>query len=249
MKDDRAEMWREALKIPELMAMTIKDIRLKCLVCSRHFKKTDYKNNQSRSLNWNAVPSINLITFDDKNCNDSVTYDISNNETIISATKPTNTTKDTVVREPATIVEIVTKKLGSSSVPERRPVELNRSLKRSKVVPSTPVRMNQSAVVTVKAKDVHISSLTGSQRKRVLPIFRERPANNEIPLKRQRTGRIKNQTPSNNKTNTKTTTDNQNLITRIFENDLTGLRVASAKTDILGKLMIELGETGKLIEG
>lgn len=88
MKDDRAELWRKALNIPELMAMHIRDIRIKYLVCSRHFRKTDYKNENSRSLNWNAVPSINLLRFDDKDCHDSATFDVLTNEPIFSPTKP-----------------------------------------------------------------------------------------------------------------------------------------------------------------
>lgn len=89
MKDSRAEMWRVALNIPELMDMDMKELRLKHLVCSRHFKKTDYKNINSRNLNWNAVPSINLISFDDKNCYDSATFNILTNQPIsFSDTKP-----------------------------------------------------------------------------------------------------------------------------------------------------------------
>lgn len=40
------------------------DLRKRSFVCSRHFLPCDYKNAQSRSLNWNAVPKINLSRYD-----------------------------------------------------------------------------------------------------------------------------------------------------------------------------------------
>lgn len=37
------------------------EIRRKNFICTRHFRAEDYKHAQSRSLNQNAVPSLNLI--------------------------------------------------------------------------------------------------------------------------------------------------------------------------------------------
>lgn len=75
MRGDRAEIWRKILKIEEINRLDIVDVRKRFFVCSRHFLPSDYKNTESRGLNWNAVPSINLTTFDNPNCMDSCTYD------------------------------------------------------------------------------------------------------------------------------------------------------------------------------
>lgn len=75
MRGDRAEIWRKTLKIEEINSLDIVDVRKRFFVCSRHFLPSDYKNTESRGLNWNAVPSINLITFDNPNCMDSCSYD------------------------------------------------------------------------------------------------------------------------------------------------------------------------------
>lgn len=74
---ERAELWRTALNIPELTHLDWPDIRKRLFVCSRHFLLSDYKNMDSKNLNWNAVPSINLTTFDDFNCMDTCTFDVS----------------------------------------------------------------------------------------------------------------------------------------------------------------------------
>lgn len=76
MREDRAEIWRKTLKIAKLNALEMADIRKRLFVCSRHFLPSDYKNLESRSLNWNAVPSINLNTFDNPECLDSCTYNV-----------------------------------------------------------------------------------------------------------------------------------------------------------------------------
>lgn len=49
----------------------MEDIRKRYFICSRHFLPSDYKNAQSRSLNWNAVPKINLTCYDNRNGLDS----------------------------------------------------------------------------------------------------------------------------------------------------------------------------------
>lgn len=53
-----------AIELPCLENQILADIRRKFFICSRHFRAEDYKHAQSRSLNQNAVPSLNLHTLD-----------------------------------------------------------------------------------------------------------------------------------------------------------------------------------------
>lgn len=46
--------------ISKFTDLPIEEIKKKFLICYRHFKKTDYKNPISRSLNITAIPSLNL---------------------------------------------------------------------------------------------------------------------------------------------------------------------------------------------
>ena len=79
MRQDRADLWLEALDKcgVKLNPKDMDHIRKSMFVCSRHFPPSSYKTQDSRSLNWNAVPSINLLAFDDPNCLDTA----SSNET------------------------------------------------------------------------------------------------------------------------------------------------------------------------
>uniref|UniRef100_A0A1B0CUK0 Trimethyllysine dioxygenase, mitochondrial n=1 Tax=Lutzomyia longipalpis TaxID=7200 RepID=A0A1B0CUK0_LUTLO len=67
MNQERAEEWVTNLDIPELATHSIEDLRKRIFVCSRHFRRQDYKNIESRCLNKTAVPSINLKALDNFN--------------------------------------------------------------------------------------------------------------------------------------------------------------------------------------
>lgn len=45
--------------------MTPEGIRKRFFICSRHFAKASYKNAESRSLNFTAVPSLNIVKLED----------------------------------------------------------------------------------------------------------------------------------------------------------------------------------------
>lgn len=59
MDNQRAEEWRRAINIPEINSLSL-DMLRKRTICSKHFRKEDYKNVESRSLNKTAVPSLNF---------------------------------------------------------------------------------------------------------------------------------------------------------------------------------------------
>lgn len=59
MDNQRAEEWRRAINIPEINNLPLELLR-KRTICSKHFRKEDYKNVESRSLNKTAVPSLNF---------------------------------------------------------------------------------------------------------------------------------------------------------------------------------------------
>ncbi len=61
MDNQRAEEWRRAINIPEINNLSL-DVLRKRTICSKHFRKEDYKNVESRSLNKTAVPSLNFRT-------------------------------------------------------------------------------------------------------------------------------------------------------------------------------------------
>lgn len=105
MRADRAEIWRKALKISDLDDLEMTDIRKRLFVCSRHFLPSDYKNLESRSLNWNAVPSINLTAFDNNNCMDSCTYIITTSSPICNPARapPVEITKTVHVTVPTVL--------------------------------------------------------------------------------------------------------------------------------------------------
>lgn len=57
--NQRAEEWRRAINLPEINNMPL-DLLRKRTICSKHFRKEDYKNIESRSLNKTAIPSLNF---------------------------------------------------------------------------------------------------------------------------------------------------------------------------------------------
>lgn len=65
MDNKRAAEWCRIVNVPELKNLTMDQLRKRCFVCSKHFRKEDYKNCESRSLNKTAYPSLFL------NCGDS----------------------------------------------------------------------------------------------------------------------------------------------------------------------------------
>lgn len=71
MDNERAEIWRDILNIPELNQLSLDHIRKRYFICSQHFPKTDYKNCESRSLNKTAYPRLHL-TVDSCNVNSIV---------------------------------------------------------------------------------------------------------------------------------------------------------------------------------
>lgn len=60
MDNDRAEKWKTILDMPELRDMPIEIIRKRFFICSKHFRKEDYKNCESRNLNKTAYPRLFL---------------------------------------------------------------------------------------------------------------------------------------------------------------------------------------------
>lgn len=72
MDNQRAEEWRRAINIPEINSLPL-DMLRKRTICSKHFRKEDYKNVESRSLNKTAVPSLNFR--DGQNVEKTITND------------------------------------------------------------------------------------------------------------------------------------------------------------------------------
>lgn len=60
MDNERAKQWLEIIDIPELTALPLVQLRKRCFICSKHFRKQDYKNCESRSLNKTAYPRLHL---------------------------------------------------------------------------------------------------------------------------------------------------------------------------------------------
>lgn len=69
MDNERAEMWRTIINVPDIFNFSIDQLRKRMFLCSKHFHKTDYKNVESRSLNKTAMPSLFL---NDLHCEDEV---------------------------------------------------------------------------------------------------------------------------------------------------------------------------------
>lgn len=66
MDNERAEIWRKIINVPELNNYTIDTLRKRMFICSRHFRPEDYKNIESRSLNKTALPSLHLNLDEDE---------------------------------------------------------------------------------------------------------------------------------------------------------------------------------------
>lgn len=60
---EAAESWLRAINDPLLFNVNFKKLSDSYQVCARHFKISDYKHPQSRSLNKLAVPSLNLTNL------------------------------------------------------------------------------------------------------------------------------------------------------------------------------------------
>lgn len=60
MDNERAEMWRNIINVPDLFNYKIDHLRKRMFLCSKHFHQNDYKNTESRSLNKTAMPSLFL---------------------------------------------------------------------------------------------------------------------------------------------------------------------------------------------
>lgn len=63
MDNERAEKWKTILNMPELRNLSIDIIRKRYFICSKHFRKEDYKNCESRNLNKTAYPRL-YLSFD-----------------------------------------------------------------------------------------------------------------------------------------------------------------------------------------
>lgn len=125
MDNERAESWRRAIALPHLEQLTMNEIRKKYFICSRHFRKCDYKNSESRSLNTTAYPRL-LLTDD------------GDNETLI-----TNENDD----RPTTLqANTSATSQSQSSLPEKTTV-LNKVLK----LTSPPLQHRSSRLVKLKA--------------------------------------------------------------------------------------------------
>lgn len=59
MDNHRAEEWRRAIDLPDINNLPL-DLLRKRTICSKHFRKEDYKNIESRSLNKTAIPSLHF---------------------------------------------------------------------------------------------------------------------------------------------------------------------------------------------
>lgn len=67
---ERFKQWMEAINseiIEKLNGLNPEGIRKRYFICARHFKLSDYKNSESRSLNLTAVPSLNLQELNELN--------------------------------------------------------------------------------------------------------------------------------------------------------------------------------------
>lgn len=56
--------WLDIINVPELYEISLDYLRKRFFVCTRHFRKEDYKNRESRSLNTTAYPRLFLRTDD-----------------------------------------------------------------------------------------------------------------------------------------------------------------------------------------
>lgn len=71
MDNERAQQWLDTISVPELASIPLDQIRKRYFICSKHFRKQDYKNCESRSLNKTAYPRLHLKLGDDDDCAES----------------------------------------------------------------------------------------------------------------------------------------------------------------------------------
>lgn len=64
--NNRAELWRQIVNVPDLYNHSIEEIRKRMYICSKHFAKRDYKHMESRSLNKTAIPTLYLKIGDEE---------------------------------------------------------------------------------------------------------------------------------------------------------------------------------------
>lgn len=62
MNKERAIQWLRIIDVPGLEDIPLDTLRKRYFICSRHFRKEDYKNCESRSLNTTAYPRLFLKT-------------------------------------------------------------------------------------------------------------------------------------------------------------------------------------------
>lgn len=84
MDNERAKTWLRSINVPELNGLPLDQLRKKYFICSKHFRKIDYKNCESRSLNQTAYPRLFLSTDDTTDPADSI--DVSPQHTDVSST-------------------------------------------------------------------------------------------------------------------------------------------------------------------
>lgn len=94
MDNERAKQWLEIIDIPELMALPLVQLRKRYFICSKHFRKQDYKNCESRSLNKTAYPRLHLKVDSDS------PEDIRSVEYIIADDANSQMSVDTILRGP-----------------------------------------------------------------------------------------------------------------------------------------------------
>lgn len=93
MDNERAENWRSLIDVPELNQMPLDLLRKKYFLCSKHFRKTDYKNCESRSLNQTAYPRLLLKedSADAPSTDDAKRINVSPQNSDVSSTKSDDT--------------------------------------------------------------------------------------------------------------------------------------------------------------
>lgn len=84
MDNERAKNWLRAINVAELNELPLDQLRKKYFICSKHFRKNDYKNCESRSLNQTAYPRLFLSTDETIDVVDSI--DVSAQHTDVSST-------------------------------------------------------------------------------------------------------------------------------------------------------------------
>ena len=61
--NEKFKKWIEIINSNKVKGFTENQIKKRFYVCSRHFRESDYKNIESRSLNTTALPSLNMTSL------------------------------------------------------------------------------------------------------------------------------------------------------------------------------------------